>query len=46
LREDYNERISLSWHLTKREKQKIEAAFSSPENQIALKKLDILTGNQ
>jgi hypothetical protein len=46
LREDYNERISLSWHLTKREKQKIEAAFSSPENQIALKKLDRLTGNK
>ena len=46
LREDYNERISLSWHLTKREKQKIEEAFSSTENQIALKKLDILTENE
>mgnify|MGYP001173006974 FL=1 len=46
LREDYNERISLSWHLTKREKQKIEAAFSSPENQIALKKLDKLIGDK
>ena len=46
LREDYNERISLSWHLTKREKQKIEAAFSSLENQIALKKLDKLTRNK
>lgn len=42
LREDYNERISLSWHLTKREKQKIEAAFSSKENKIALQKLDSL----
>jgi len=46
LREDYNERISLSWHLTKREKQKIEAAFSSLENQIALKKLDKLTKSE
>tara|TARA_B110000459_G_scaffold144032_1_gene156925 strand:- start:5053 stop:7266 length:2214 start_codon:yes stop_codon:yes gene_type:complete len=46
LREDFNERISLSWHLTKREKQKIEAAFTSPENQMALKKLNGLMSNQ
>jgi hypothetical protein len=46
LREDYNERISLSWHLTKREKQKIEAAFSSKENQMAFDKLKSLTAKQ
>jgi hypothetical protein len=46
LREDYNERISLSWHLTKREKQKIEAAFSSQENQMAFDKLRRLTEKQ
>ena len=46
LREDYNERISLSWHLTKREKQKIEAAFSSQENQTAFDKLKSLTAKQ
>ena len=46
LREDYNERISLSWHLTKREKQKIEAAFSSQENQMAYEKLRSLIEKQ
>ena len=40
LREDYNERISLSWHLTKREKQKISLAFGSAENQMALDRLE------
>ena len=39
LREDYNERISLSWHLTKKEKQKIAEAFGSTENQKALHSL-------
>jgi hypothetical protein len=42
LREDYNERISLSWHLTKREKQKIAEAFGSAENQTALHQLQKL----
>jgi hypothetical protein len=40
LREDYNDRISLSWHLTKREKQKISLAFGSTENQMALDRLE------
>ena len=39
LREDYNERISLSWHLTKKEKRKIGRAFGSSENQKALNRL-------
>jgi len=39
LRENKNDRISLSWHLTKNEKQKIERAFKSPMNQSSLKKL-------
>lgn len=39
LRERKEDRISLSWRLTKREKQKIEQAFSSKENKLALKKL-------
>jgi hypothetical protein len=39
LRERYDDRISLSWRLTKREKQKIEQAFSSKENKLALEKL-------
>ena len=42
LREDYNERISLSWHLTKKEKQKIAEAFGSSENQKALYQLQKL----
>ncbi len=42
LREDYNERISLSWHLTKKEKQKIAEAFGSTENQKALYQLQKL----
>ena len=42
LREDYNERISLSWHLTKREKQKIGLAFESNENQRASHRLKTL----
>jgi len=39
LRERKEDRISLSWRLTKREKQKIEQAFSSKENNLALEKL-------
>ena len=39
LRENSKDRISLSWHLTKREKKKIEEAFKSKENQAMLRKL-------
>lgn len=36
LRESVDDRISLSWHLTRREKEKIKSAMSSLENQNAL----------
>ncbi len=39
LRENIEEQIALSWHLTKQEKQKIASAFQSPANQRELKKL-------
>lgn len=39
LRERKNDRISLSWHLTKQEKMKIEKAFKSSQNQKSLKQL-------
>lgn len=39
LRESKKDRISLSWHLTKQEKQKIEEAFNSPLNQKAFEQL-------
>ena len=39
LRENKTDRISLSWHLTKNEKQKIERAFKSSSNQLSLQKL-------
>jgi hypothetical protein len=39
LREKKDDRISLSWHLTKQEKVKIEHAFLSMSNQFALKRL-------
>ena len=39
LRENKTDRISLSWHLTKNEKQKIERAFKSSGNQLSLQKL-------
>jgi hypothetical protein len=42
LRERTDDRISLSWRLTKREKQKIDKAFSSVENKQALEKLNSL----
>lgn len=42
LRERSKDRISLSWHLTKREKKKIERAFYSQENQAMLLKLTML----
>ena len=42
LRENKTDRISLSWHLTKNEKQKIERAFKSSSNQLSLQKLKSL----
>jgi len=39
LREHSNDRISLSWHLTAQEKNKIERAFYSKANQNAYRKL-------
>jgi len=39
LREKFNERISLSWHLTKQEKIRIKNAFLSKHNQHALAQL-------
>ncbi len=39
LREKRGDRISLSWHLTKREKTKINDAFGSASNQESLKRL-------
>ena len=39
LRERKDDRISLSWHLTKNEKLKIEKALESSLNQEALKQL-------
>jgi len=42
LRERTDDHISLSWRLTKREKQKIDKAFSSKENKQALEKLNSL----
>jgi hypothetical protein len=45
LREKTNDRISLSWRLTKREKRKIEEAFYSKDNQEAFMKLKKLLFN-
>lgn len=42
LRENKQDRISLSWHLTKNEKQKIERAFKSTQNQLSFRKLQSL----
>tara|TARA_R110002072_G_scaffold302402_1_gene485086 strand:+ start:9294 stop:11534 length:2241 start_codon:yes stop_codon:yes gene_type:complete len=39
LRERKNDRISLSWHLTKQEKNKIESAYYSKGNRLAFEKL-------
>jgi hypothetical protein len=39
LRENKKDRISLSWHLTQNEKQKIERAYKSSRNQSSLRKL-------
>ena len=42
LRENIKDRISLSWHLTQNEKQKIDRAYKSSRNQLSLRKLDKL----
>jgi len=45
LRESVEDRISLSWHLTGKEKQKIQAALHSEENKKALRNLKKYLGN-
>lgn len=42
LRNELNDRISLSWHLTNKEKKKVSASLYLPENQAAIKKLEEL----
>lgn len=42
LREKQEDRISLSWHLTKQEKIKIRNSFNSRKNQASLKQLQLL----
>jgi len=39
LRGNFNDRISLSWHLTKKEKEKIINAIYSEENHQSLERL-------
>jgi hypothetical protein len=39
LRNELNDRISLSWHLTNKEKKKVSASLYLPENQAAIKRL-------
>ena len=39
LRNEKNDRISLSWHLTNREKQKVFNSITLPENQKAIKRI-------
>jgi hypothetical protein len=39
LRNELNDRISLSWHLTNKEKKKVLASLQLPENQEAIKRL-------
>ncbi|RYM34765.1 patatin-like phospholipase family protein [Brumimicrobium glaciale] len=39
LRENFNDKISLSWHLTKKEKEKIINAIHSEENHASLERL-------
>jgi hypothetical protein len=39
LRNELNDRISLSWHLTNKEKKKVIASIDLPENQEAIKRL-------
>lgn len=44
LREDFNDKIALSWHLTQKEKEKINKAVNSPANKAATQKLLQLLG--
>ena len=44
LRNEKPDNISLSWHLTKREKKKVMESIYLPENQLAYKKLQVLLG--
>jgi hypothetical protein len=47
LREKTDDRISLSWHLTRQEKKKIAEAFYSESNQKSFKRLkDVLTSSK
>lgn len=39
LRNELNDRISLSWHLTNKEKKKVSASLFLPENQKAIRRL-------
>lgn len=39
LRNELNDRISLSWHLTNKEKKKVFASLFLPENQAAVKRI-------
>jgi hypothetical protein len=45
LRERTNDRISLSWHLTRQEKRKIEQAYNSESNQNSFRRLKELLVN-
>jgi hypothetical protein len=45
LRENKSDRISLSWHLTKQEKNKIKNAFNSESNQKSLRRLKQILAN-
>jgi Patatin-like phospholipase len=42
LRNELNDRISLSWHLTNKEKKKVLASLQLPENQAAINRLVLL----
>ncbi len=42
LRNDKNDHISLSWHLTAKEKRKVFASLYLPENQAAIKRIEEL----
>jgi hypothetical protein len=46
LRENKKDKISLSWHLTKQEKNKIKNAVNSRRNQKSLKKLGDLLNHK
>jgi hypothetical protein len=42
LRNEKPDKISLSWHLTKKEKKKVMESIHLPENQLAFKRLKVL----